>query len=75
MAATTAGPRGARLPGRMTTAIRSRLAKPAARARTAVSEMAGTLLAPLITATPAARASASSAPMPATKRRPSARSR
>jgi hypothetical protein len=74
MEATVASPRGVRLPGLMACSIASRLAKRGSSASTAAALSAGTLEAPATSRRPASRARASSAPMPVTKTRPSARS-
>ena len=74
MVCTTDNPRGARFPGKMAAPTKATLASPGTSSSSAAAEIAGTLLAPEMTATPAACALASSAAMPATKALSSARS-
>jgi hypothetical protein len=58
----------------MLISIRSMRSNPPANRSMTAEETAGSVLAPLVTSTPRLRAESSSAPMPATKARPSARS-
>ncbi len=72
----TASPRGARLPGRMATSARSTRVQPVVRWSSTAQDSAGVLLHPASATTPAACAVASrAAAKPATKARPSAKSR